>query len=93
MKGYSIQRFILEEEETKLWLLGKRRVFFQFDTDNELNSILHGRIINVFINVYIVHATKCFSELVNAETLKPKSTQQYKVYSKEITYKLKFPNT
>lgn len=69
--------------------------FFLFDTDNELNGILHGRNINVLINLYIVglHATKCLNELVNAETHKPKSTQQYKVYSKEIIYKLKFPNT
>lgn len=66
---------------------------FLFDTDNEFNGILNRRNINVFINLYIVHATICLNELVNAETLKPKSTQQYKVYSKEITYKLKFPNT
>lgn len=70
----------------------KKKSFFLFDTDNELNGILHGRNIDVFINVYIVDDTKCLNELVNAETHKPKSTQQYKVYSKEITYKLKFTN-
>lgn len=93
MKVYSIQRFILEQIKKQNFGYLVEEEFFLFDTDNELNGILHGRNINRFINLYIVHATKCLNELVNAEIHKPKSTQQYKFYSKEITYKLKFPNT